>query len=210
VLRRIGDLSPDGRNRLVDDVQGETRELSHLVDELVELALTRRTDEAEQVVDVAALADAAARRVTRRTGRQIRVAADRAAVHGRRQGLDRAVGNLLENAAKFDQGTAPIDVHIREGRITVFDRGPGIDADDAARVFDRFYRSSTARGLPGSGLGLSIVQDVARAHGGTVFAGSRPGGGAAVGFTVGRDRLLPGSDPGHVGASPAPSTLGET
>ena len=205
VLRRIGELPPDARNRLVADVQGETRELSHLVDELVELALARRTDESDQIVDLAALADGAAARVERRTGRQVRVDADGTAVRGRRQGLERALGNLLENAAKFDDSDAPVEVHIRGGRVTVLDRGPGIDAADAGRVFDRFYRADGARGLPGSGLGLSIVDDVARAHGGTVFAGIRPGGGAAVGFTIGPDRLLPGSEPGHADASPEPS-----
>ena len=210
VLRRFADLPPEARARLVDDVQGETRELSNLVDELVQLALARRTDEPEQAVDLTALADGAARRVSRRTGRQIRVDADGSAVHGHRLGLERAVGNLLENAAKFDTGDGPIEVHIREGRIAVLDRGPGIDADDAARVFDRFYRASAARSLPGSGLGLSIVQDVAQTHGGAVFAGPRPGGGAQVGFTVGRDRLLPASQPDHDDASPRPSTLTET
>jgi two-component system sensor histidine kinase MprB len=79
-------------------------------------------------------------------------------------------------------------VHIRNGTITVVDRGPGIDAADAVRVFDRFYRAEGARGLPGSGLGLAIVRDVAEAHGGTVFARTRPGGGAAVGFTVDSSR----------------------
>jgi two-component system, OmpR family, sensor histidine kinase MprB len=157
VLRRIGDLSPDGRNRLVDDVQGETRELSNLVDELVELALDRRGDDPDKTVDLTALAEHAAQRVTRRTGRRIR-----------------------------------------------------IDADDATHVFDRFYRASAARSLPGSDLGLSIVADVAQAHGGTVFAGSRPGGGAEVGFTVGSDRLLPGFQPGHDVASPRTATLEET
>jgi len=210
VLRRFADLPPDARARLVDDVQGETRELSNLVDELVQLALARRTDEPEQAVDLAALADGAARRVSRRTGRQIRVDADGSAVHGHRLGLERAVGNLLENAAKFDTGDGCIEVHIREGRIAVLDRGPGIDAGDSARVFDRFYRASAARSLPGSGLGLSIVQDVAQTHGGSVFAGTRPGGGAQVGFTVGRDRLLPASQPDHDDASPRPSTLTET
>jgi len=210
VLRRFADLPPDARARLVDDVQGETRELSNLVDELVQLALARRTDEPEQAVDLAALADGAARRVSRRTGRQIRVDADGSAVHGHRLGLERAVGNLLENAAKFDTGDGCIEVHIREGRIAVLDRGPGIDADDAERVFDRFYRAGTARSLPGSGLGLSIVHDVAQTHGGSVFAGTRPGGGAEVGFTVGRDRLLPASQPDHDDASPRPSTLTET
>jgi two-component system sensor histidine kinase MprB len=210
VLRRIGELPPDARNRLVADVQGETRELSHLVDELVELALARRTDESDQIVDLAALADGAAARAERRTGRQVVVDADGTAVRGRRHGLERALGNLLENAAKFDDSDAPVEVHIRGGRVTVLDRGPGIDAADAGRVFDRFYRADGARGLPGSGLGLSIVDDVARAHGGTVFAGIRPGGGAAVGFTIGPDRLLPGSEPGHAGASPEASTLEET
>jgi len=210
VLRRFADLPPDARARLVDDVQGETRELSNLVDELVQLALARRTDEPEQTVDLAALAGGAARRVTRRTGRQIRVDADGGTVHGHRLGLERAVGNLLENAAKFDTGDGPIEVHIRDGRIAVLDRGPGIDAGDSARVFDRFYRASAARSLPGSGLGLSIVHDVAQTHGGSVFAGTRPGGGAEVGFTVGRDRLLPASQPDHDDASPRPSTLTET
>jgi two-component system sensor histidine kinase MprB len=111
------------------------------------------------------------------------------------QALERAVGNLLENAAKFDavvgggDGVEPVEVHICNGTITVFDRGPGIDAADALRVFDRFYRAEGARGLPGSGLGLAIVRDVAETHGGTVFARIRPGGGAAVGFTVDGSRL---------------------
>jgi two-component system sensor histidine kinase MprB len=210
VLRRFGELPPDARGRLIDDVQGETRELSHLVDELVELALDRRADEPDQAVDLGAVADAAAARVTRRSGREIRVDAEHTSVRGRRHGLERAIGNLLENAAKFDGGDTPIEVHVHRGRVAVLDRGPGIDAADAGRVFDRFYRADAARALPGSGLGLSIVQDVADAHGGTVFAGARPGGGAEVGFTVSGDRLLPGSEPGHDGVSPGPSTLKET
>ncbi len=80
----------------------------------------------------------------------------------------------------------------------VLDRGPGIGDEDAARVFDRFHRADAARGLAGSGLGLAIVRDIALAHGGTVFAEPRPGGGAVVGFTVGADLLLPNSHPRHV------------
>ena len=220
VLHRIGDLSPEARRRLVEDVQGETRELSHLVDELVELALARRADEAEQPVDLAELAHTTADRVARRTRRRVEVDADRSVVRGLRQGLDRAVGNLLENAVKFDgdtdgdinggaeeQGREPVRIHVRDGRVTVTDRGPGIDPADAERIFDRFYRADRARGLPGSGLGLSIVHDVARAHGGSVFAGTRPGGGAAVGFTVDPARLLPGSHPHFDGGSPATTNL---
>ncbi|GAA2686984.1 sensor histidine kinase [Actinoplanes palleronii] len=196
VLRRIAELSPDNRDRLVDDIEGETRELSHLIDELVELALSAHQDEADEPVALAAVTGRAAQRVQRRTGRPVRVDTDDTVVLGGRQALERAVGNLLENAAKFDpDGADPIEVRARQDTITVADRGPGIDAADATRVFDRFYRADTARGLPGSGLGLAIVRDVADAHGGAVFARTRPGGGAEVGFSVDRSRLLPGLTP---------------
>ncbi|MEU9266321.1 HAMP domain-containing sensor histidine kinase [Streptomyces sp. NPDC048251] len=196
VLHRVTELSPDSRDRLLDDVRHETRELGHLVDELVELALAGGREETEEPVDLAEVARRAARRVYRRSGRLVHVDADGSVVRGRPQGLERAVGNLLENAAKFDaDGDEPIEVYIRQGAVTVHDRGPGIAADDTRRVFDRFYRADSARGLPGSGLGLAIVHDVAEAHGGSVSAGARPGGGAAVGFTVSRSRLLPASRP---------------
>lgn len=214
VLRRLDELPPDARERLVADLQGETRELSHLVDELVALALAGRGDgaAAEEPVALADVARRAADRVRRRSGREVRVDADGSVVRGHRAGLDRAVGNLLENAAKFDPGSAdpegePLDVRVADGRIAVGDRGPGIAAVDAPHVFERFYRADTARGLPGSGLGLAIVADVARTHGGTVFAGARPGGGAEVGFTVDRSRLLPDSEPGHVRRSPESITV---
>jgi two-component system sensor histidine kinase MprB len=127
-----------------------------------------------------------------------------------RRGLERAVGNLLENAAKFDPDGEPIAVRLRAGTVSVADRGPGIDAADTGRVFDRFYRADTARGMPGSGLGLAIVRDVAEAHGGTVFARPRPGGGAEVGFSVDPARLLPGSEEDHVEVSPGSGTVERT
>ena len=68
--------------------------------------------------------------------------------------------------------------------MTVLDRGPGIPAGDEDRVFDRFYRGEGARTRPGSGLGLSIVRDVATRNGGSVIAAPRPGGGAVVGFRL--------------------------
>lgn len=211
VLRRVAELSPDARDRLLDDVQGETRELSHLVEELVDLALSQRSDEADEPVDLTALAQRAAERVQRRTGRQVRIDTDGSMVRGRRKALERAIGNLLENAAKFDsEGDDPIGVRIHRGATTVTDRGPGIAATDAARVFDRFYRADTARGLPGSGLGLTIVRDVAESHGGTTFTSTPPGGGAAVGFAVDGARLLPGSESDHVEVSPRSITVADT
>ncbi|WP_329331307.1 HAMP domain-containing histidine kinase [Streptomyces sp. NBC_00663] len=196
VLRRVTELAPGARDRLLDDVETETRELGHLVDELVELALSRSRDEAEHAVELAVPARRAAQRLYRRTGRLVLLDADGSVVLGRGQSLERAVGNLLENAAKFDgDGDVPIEVRVHRGTVTVSDRGPGIPAGDAERVFDRFYRAASARGLPGTGLGLAIVRDIAKAHGGAAFARTRPGGGAEVGFTVDRSRLLPGHDP---------------
>jgi two-component system sensor histidine kinase MprB len=98
--------------------------------------------------------------------------------------LERAVSNLVDNAAKFDTSGGPVEVEVVAGRVTVRDRGPGIDPAEGERLFDRFYRSDAARSQPGSGLGLAIVADVVRQHGGTVFAQPRPGGGADMGFVL--------------------------
>ncbi|MGK3206846.1 HAMP domain-containing sensor histidine kinase [Amycolatopsis sp. MEPSY49] len=197
VLRRFAELTPESRARLLDDVDGETRELTHLVDELVELATRRYEAEEPAPLELGDVAQRAAERVRRRSGRTISVTADISAVNGQTKALERAVSNLLENAVKFAPDE-PVEVVVRDGRVQVLDRGPGIADDDAARVFDRFHRADGARGLPGSGLGLAIVRDIALAHGGRVFAEPRPGGGAVVGFTVGADLLLPNSHPGHV------------
>jgi two-component system sensor histidine kinase MprB len=210
VLRRYDRLSPDARARLVDDVEGETRELSRLVDELVDLALSRHADEPQEPVALADVARRAADRVQRRTGREITVDADATRVLGRPRALERAVGNLLENAVKFDGGAGPVEVRVRDGAVGVADRGPGIDPADLPHVFDRFRRADTARGLPGSGLGLAIVADVAASHDGAVSAGPREGGGAEVGFTVARSRFLPDSEPGHADVSPDGRTMGGT
>jgi two-component system, OmpR family, sensor histidine kinase MprB len=208
VLRRLDRLDPRSRERLLADVEGETRELSHLVEELITLALARGTDEEEDDVQLAAVVRAAAERTRRRTGRVIGIDSDDTRVRGRRQALERAVGNLLENAAKFDTGgTGPIDIWVRRGTITVSDRGPGLAAGDVHRVFDRFYRADAARSLPGSGLGLAIVADIAQAHDGTAFARNRPGGGATIGIEIGASRLLPDSDSRHDHGSPVPETV---
>ena len=81
----------------------------------------------------------------------------------------------------------------------MLDRGPGIAPGDESPVFDRFYRAEGARSLPGSGLGLSIVREVAVGNGGSVVAAPRPGGGAQVGFRL---PAVPPDGPGP----PSPST----
>ena len=186
LLDRIDQLPPQARAELIADMKGETRELVNLVNELVELAAGDRGSEEPVEIALGVIAEAAAALARRRTGREIRVEADETVIRARPAAVQRAVSNLLENAAKFDQdGTEPIEVVVAGARVEVRDRGPGIVEADLPRVFDRFYRSDDARSLPGSGLGLAIVQAVALAHGGTAYARNRHGGGAVIGFALG-------------------------
>jgi two-component system sensor histidine kinase MprB len=92
--------------------------------------------------------------------------------------LHRAVGNLLDNAVKHGGADGTVDVRVRDGEVSVRDHGGGIAPEDLPHVFDRFYRAPRARGLPGAGLGLAIVRQVAEAHGGSVRA-ERPADGGA-------------------------------
>ncbi|RAG81558.1 two-component sensor histidine kinase [Streptacidiphilus pinicola] len=183
-LRRMDRLSPSSRGALLDDLETETRELTVLVNELVELANDRRSTEEATQTELDELAERVADLTRRRTGREIVVQADPVVATVRPQALQRALTNLVENAAKFSSGPAEIRVLVRADRITVLDRGPGLQPEDLDRIFDRFYRATAARSLPGSGLGLSIVREVAEEHGGEVFARNRVGGGAEIGFTL--------------------------
>ncbi|MCK1822890.1 HAMP domain-containing histidine kinase [Streptomyces sp. XM83C] len=192
LLRRIDELPPEAREELVADLAEEARELTDLVNELVDLAAGQSDSEPPQQVDLADIAEEVAGLARRRTGREIvlRASGDTTA-YGRAGLLQRAMSNLVENAAKFDRdGRAPIEIRVSGPavpgavRVEVLDRGPGLADADLLRVFDRFYRAPDARSLPGSGLGLSIVREVARAHGGVPFAAHREGGGSVIGFTV--------------------------
>jgi two-component system sensor histidine kinase MprB len=107
-------------------------------------------------------------------------------VVGRRSALERAVLNVLDNAAKWSPAGAPIQVRLGcrligerwWAELEVEDGGPGVADEDAPRIFERFYRSTSARSMPGSGLGLAIVQQAVTAHGGAVSVGRGAAGGA--------------------------------
>jgi two-component system sensor histidine kinase MprB len=184
LLRQFDAMSPEVRERVIADLDGETRELTALVDEVVTLAVAVPADSPRTPVDLAAMARSVAARADRRTGRVVSLQVDDSIVLGQGALLARAMWNLVENAGKFSPAGAPIELVVDRGAVLVRDRGPGIDPADLAHVFDRFYRSTSARSLPGSGLGLAIVRDVAESHGGRAFAANRPDGGAEVGFWV--------------------------
>ncbi|HEU4422827.1 MAG TPA: sensor histidine kinase [Pilimelia sp.] len=91
--------------------------------------------------------------------------------------LERAVVNLLDNAVKFSPSGGGVQLRLSGGELTVRDQGPGIRAEDLPHVFERFWRSPSARSLPGAGLDLSIVSRIARENGGRVRLEPVAGGG---------------------------------
>ena len=183
VLRDFDRLDPDERDRLIADLDSESRELTALVNELVELATDRRDAEPLQHVRLGDIASRVAERVHRRTGRDVQLTADNSSVDGQAAALERAVLNLVDNAAKFaPQG--PIEVTVADHAVVVRDHGPGIGDVDLPHVFDRFFRAVDQRSKPGSGLGLAIVKSVVDAHGGTVVARNAADGGAELGFVL--------------------------
>lgn len=179
-LRRYPDLAGPHRDELLADLDSELRELTALTNELVNLAADLNADEVVEVVDLAAIVGRSAERVRRRTGREVTLDSVPTPVAGQPRQLARLADNLLENAAKFSPGTGAVEVTVLPGLLAVRDHGPGFRSADLPHVFERFYRSDEARSTPGSGLGLSIVAEIAARHGGTVEAMNHPEGGAGV------------------------------
>jgi len=188
LLKRGDRMSQEATKSTIDDLDSELGELTSLFNELVELATDSRDEEPQQDVSLQRIVQRAGSRLERRTGRTVLVDGDGGILTGRPVALERAVRNLLDNAAKLEPTGYPIEVTIQGGHLEVRDRGPGISPTDIAHIFDRFYRSDAARNQPGSGLGLAIVADIAAAHGGQAFAFNHPEGGAVVGFVVNVDR----------------------
>ena len=176
VLARGGSLDPGDRERLREDLVTQLEELTALVGDLVDLARDEEPDEpCTEDVRLDRLVAVAVERARRHApGVTFETTLEPALVAGVPARLDRAIANLLDNAAKWSPPGAVVDVRIDDGELQVRDRGPGIPEDDRAHVFDRFYRADTARGRPGSGLGLAIVRQVAEAHGGSGHAPRPP------------------------------------
>lgn len=176
-----GGLPEGAREELLDDVRAQTEELSTLVGDLVELAREDQPTQVIEDVDLAEVTSRALARVRRRAS-----AADFEAtlepwhLEGDATALERAITNLLDNAAKWSPAGTTITVTLRGGVLTVDDEGAGIDEADRPHVFDRFWRAEESRSMPGSGLGLAIVRQVADRHAGTVSVAESPSGGARL------------------------------
>jgi two-component system, OmpR family, sensor histidine kinase MprB len=181
VLASERSLPPGERERLLSDVVEQLKEMTTLVAELIELARGEREPARPEEVrlDLVA-ADAVERTRRNRPGVTFTTDLQESVVHGVPATIERAVANLLDNAAKWSPPGGEVEVVVRDGEVTVRDHGPGIDEEDLPHVFDRFYRASSARGMSGSGLGLAIVRQVAETHGGEVVAEQPEGGGTLM------------------------------
>ncbi|MBI2911318.1 MAG: PAS-domain containing protein [Chloroflexi bacterium] len=191
---RFARLDEEARKATIEDIEHEAERLYRLVEDLLVLArlelgqkLSPEPVQAERVIDKAVSSFR-----QRRPGRQIelKIAGSLPPVAAEDTYLQQVMYNLLSNADKYSPPDSPIEVHAWEdgdGDVTtvVLDRGPGIAAEEADLLFDRFYRSDrTSKGAKGLGIGLTVCKRLVEAQSGRVWAKPREGGGAEVGFAL--------------------------
>jgi two-component system OmpR family sensor kinase len=208
LFRRGVAARPDDLARVMRRIEDESARMGGLVEDLLLLA---RLDQGRPLacdpVDlglIAADVTTDARVMSPRRSFRLRLPDTPVVVPGDEARLRQVALNLVANAVAHTPEGSHVEVRVRvEGPsavLEVADDGPGLDLEDARRVFERFFRAdgSRSRETGGSGLGLSIVDAIARAHGGRASVGPTPGGGAT--FRV----ELPLVAPGRAVATPAP------
>jgi len=191
--------SPEAYQTTIEDVLGETRHLSKLANDLLLLAEMGEAD-TQLPADVCDLDDLARQTVSMFSGvaeehaisLEIR-SVGRTAVSGDRQRLRQVISNLIDNAIRFTPAGGTIVLSVAndfphsQAVLAVADDGRGIAADQAARVFDRFFQADDARNrgdsARGGGLGLPICRSIVERHGGTIVVTS-PGPGKGTTVTV--------------------------
>src|SRR5581483_1123079 len=172
VLRGDVQLDPEQRRRLLDDLHRESQEMRALIAGLLELARGDGAQPQRQEFQLDELVEDVLERARTRFP-AVSWEAERlepTIVDGYRDRMERAVWNLLENAGKWSGDGGSVEISLTDGELRVRDHGPGFADEDRPHVFDRFYRSAAARSMPGAGLGLAIVREVAEAHGGALEA----------------------------------------
>ena len=171
-LELMGAERPDLRDRVARDIA----ELDELIGELLlasRLQTVEELDRREEVDLLGLVAEEAARHAAEVSGEPVTLTGDARL-------LRRLVRNLIENAARHGAPPVEASVHASGGQVhlRVCDRGPGVPEDERERIFAPFYRpSSRPVADVGSGLGLSLVREISRRHGGEVRCVARDGGG---------------------------------
>lgn len=192
---RQGMLPAGARGEILRDIAAQLGEFTQLIGDLVHLSREDKVEAHPEPIDLRDVVNSSVTRAKRRgPGLVFDVQLDPLFLVGEPDSLERAITNLLDNAVKFSPPGGTVTVRLIGDRLRISDEGPGVAEADLPHVFDRFYRSDQARNTPGSGLGLSIVAQTIKAHGGWVKAGRSETGGAE--FTI----RLPGSSTPPEGA----------
>jgi two-component system OmpR family sensor kinase len=193
-ILRKGDLhSSADRDRILETMSGQSQIMASLIDKLMLLEQWENVDGAPQAepIDVGQLvSDVTLPIAEANTGRDLVLNARSGPLAAIDPGdLTHAVTNLIDNALKYTSGPVHVGVRSDNGvvAIDVADEGPGIDAETAGRVFDRFYRGAQ-RDVAGSGLGLAIAKRAIERAGGTLVLESVPGKGSR--FTISLPRIF--------------------
>jgi signal transduction histidine kinase len=177
-------MSPQQTQDMLEGIASSAAHMARLSSDLIDAGRTGEGrfpchmrsigDLGELVIDAAEAADAERHRVSVSVARGV-------ALHGDADRLKQIVGNLVSNACKFSDGAVEVTMSATRdcAVVRVADHGPGIPADHADRVFERFTRLGAGPGQPrGTGLGLYIARELAHAHGGDTTLAPTPGGGA--------------------------------
>ncbi|MBF6600983.1 MAG: PAS domain S-box protein [Dehalococcoidia bacterium] len=193
VLRRSADrMRPEERAEALEDMRTDARRLARIIDNMLALARIERgqASEREPIRLDRVIARAVALHRERYPAREVRTAIDAAVpvVEANAEYVSQIVENLLTNAEKYGDASAPIDISATadDGRIvvSVADRGKGIASEDARRIFDPFVRGTATAHLPGIGIGLTVCTRLVEAQGGRIWATPRAGGGSIFAFTL--------------------------
>jgi two-component system, OmpR family, sensor histidine kinase MprB len=211
ILQQAEDMDVSERARLLSDVVEQIEELTGLMNDLIELGRGEQPDAAAEDVRLDLLVGEVVERARRHAPATTFVTKLAPTVLvGVPSRLERAVANLIDNAAKYSPPDEPVEVALSGELLTVRDRGPGMSAEDLPHVFDRFYRGAEARGRPGSGLGLAIVRQVAEQHGGSVAAESVAGGGTLMRLRLPGAEAIEAESPTPAPTPRSAATAGET
>ena len=180
-------IPPEDRKALMASVKAQMTELAALIGDLQELSRPDAADPGPlQVVALHGIMASALERARLR-GPDLIIGAELNPWYVRAEpaALERALVNVLDNAVKFSPPGGSVEVALSAwGELTVRDHGPGIPAEELPHVFERFWRSPTARALPGSGLGLSIVARTVQQTGGEIALRQAAGGGTVAAIRI--------------------------
>jgi two-component system sensor histidine kinase KdpD len=186
-------LNHETRVELIKSAAGQTKQLNHLVGNLLDM--TRLQSGSVRLkrspVDIQDLVGAILNQMEERLrGRRVdvNIAEGLPVISVDAVLIGQALVNLLDNAVKFSPPGTPILIHASQKEsellLSVQDEGSGVAAEELGRVFDKFYRGTTAMGSGGTGLGLSICRGIVEAHGGRIWAENVLGGGLLVVISV--------------------------